>query len=130
MNLKNFELIYKENRCEIKNKETIKLKLSEIVGDTNVSTEEIDLLAYTNDRTLITLNWVLEGKIAGLPDFITWPETPEQISEILKLANEEKIPIIPCSEGSGVVGGAIPIRGGIIIDMKKFNKILEINNKN
>ncbi|HEY0088022.1 MAG TPA: FAD-binding oxidoreductase [Candidatus Lokiarchaeia archaeon] len=130
MNLENFELIYKENRCEINNKDAIKSKLSEIVGANNMSTEEIDLLAYTNDRTLITLNWILEGKIAGLPDFITWPETTEQISKILKLANEEKIPIIPCSEGSGVVGGAIPIRGGIIIDMKKFNKILEINDKN
>jgi len=130
MDLKEFELIYKENRCEIKDKEKIEAKLKEILGINNVSTKEIDILAYSKDSSLIGFNWTIQGQIAGLPDFITWPETVEQISEILKLANREKIPVIPYGEGSGVVGGAIPVYGGIIIDMKKFNKILEINDKN
>jgi alkyldihydroxyacetonephosphate synthase len=42
----------------------------------------------------------------------------------------EEIPVIPFGEGSGVVGGAIPTRGGIIIDIKKMDKIIEINDKN
>ncbi len=130
MDLNNFELIYNKNRCEIKDKEAIKMKLGNVVGKDNVSNNEIDILAYSKDTTLINLNWAIQGIIAGLPDFITWPETPEQISEILKLANQEGIPVTPFAEGSGVVGGAIPIYGGIIIDMKKFNKILEINDKN
>ncbi len=130
MDFKDFELIYKENRSEIKNKSNIKLKLIEIIGEKNVSTEEVDLLAYTKDSTLIGFNWTIQGLIAGLPDFITWPENVIHISEILKLANLEKIPVIPYAEGSGCVGGAIPIYGGIILDMKKFNKILDINEKN
>jgi len=130
MDLEDFELIYKENRCEIKEKKKIENKLKDILGENNVSTKEIDLLAYTKDTTLLTFNWTIQGQIAGLPDFITWPETIEQISEILKFANQYKIPVIPYGEGSGVVGGAIPIYGGIIIDMKKFNKIFEINDKN
>jgi len=130
MDLKDFELIYKENRCEIKDKNKKDAELKEIVGENNVSTKEIDLLAYTKDSTLLAFNWTIQGQIAGLPDFITWPETIEQISEILKFANQYKIPVIPYGEGSGVVGGAIPIYGGIIIDMKKFNKIIEINDKN
>jgi alkyldihydroxyacetonephosphate synthase len=130
MDLNDFELIYKDNRKELKNKSKIKIKLSEIVGERNLSTKNSDLLAYTRDSTLITLNWTLQGKIAGLPDFVTWPETKDQISEILKFANKENLPVIPYSEGSGVVGGSIPIYGGIIVDMKKFNKILEINDKN
>jgi alkyldihydroxyacetonephosphate synthase len=104
--------------------------LIEILGTDNVSTKEIDLFAYSKDASLIGHNWILEGKIAGLADFITWPESKEQIIQILKLANIEKIPVIAYGEGSGVVGGAIPIRGGIIIDMKKFNKIIGINDKN
>ena len=127
MNLDDFELIYKENRVEIKDKQNVKKKLIEIVGEKNVSTDEIDIFAYTKDSTMIGYNWILEGKVAGLADYIIWPETVEQISEILKFANQEKIPVIPYGEGSGVMGGAIPIRGGIIIDMKKFNKIIEIN---
>ena len=130
MNLENLELIYKENRIEIKDKQRILSELEKIIGKENVSMKEIDIFAYTKDSTLLAFNWVLEGKIAGLADFITWPETIEQISEILKLGNRERIPIIPFGEGSGVVGGAIPIRGGIIIDMKKFNKIIEINDEN
>ena len=129
MDLKEFELIYNENRVEIKDKQKVEAKLREIVGFKNVSTKEIDILAYTKDTTLIGCNWVLQGKIAGLPDFITWPETSEQISDILKFANQEKIPVIPYGEGSGVVGGAIPVYGGIIIDMKKFNKVVDINDK-
>jgi len=129
MKLENFELIYTQNRVKIEDKSKIKKKLTEILGEKNVSTSEIDIFAYTKDTTLLAFNWVIEGKIAGLADFITWPETVEHISEILKLANQEKIPIIPFGEGSGVVGGAIPNVGGIIIDMKKFNKIIEINDK-
>lgn len=129
MDFKDFELIYRENRYEIKDKQEIKSKLTEIVGEKNVSNSELDLFAYTKDSLMIGFNWTLEGKIAGLADFIVWPENKNQISEILKLANIERIPIIPYAEGSGVVGGAIPLRGGIIIDMKKFNQILEINEK-
>ena len=129
MNLEDFELIYKENRCLIKDKQSIKTKLAEILGDNNVSDDEIDLLAYSKDTTLICLNWSIQGKMAGLPDFITWPETAEHISGILKLANEEKIPVIPFGEGSGVVGGAIAIYGGIVLDMKKFNRVLSLNDK-
>jgi alkyldihydroxyacetonephosphate synthase len=130
MDLKDFELIYKNNQQEIKNKQSIETKLKEILGDNNFSTNDIDILAYTKDTSLIAFNWALQGQIAGLPDYITWPENTTQICEILKLANQEKVPVIPYGEGSGVVGGAIPVQGGIIIDMKKFNKILEINDEN
>jgi len=129
MKFDEFELIYKNDRKEIKNRAKSESKLAEILGKQNVSTEPIDIFAYTKDSTLIAFNWTLQGKIASLPDIITWPETVEQISEILKYANKEKIPVIPYAEGSGVVGGALAIRGGIIIDMKKFNKVLEINDK-
>ncbi len=129
MDFKDFEIIYKENRVKILDKSKIESNLKDIIGAHSVSTKEIDLLAYTRGSTLIGFNWDIEGKIASLPDFITWPESVEQISEILKLANKERIPVIPYGEGSGVVGGAIPLYGGIIIDMKKFNKVIKINDK-
>ena len=130
MNLDNFKVMYKENRVEIQDKEKIKKKLQKLLGNNNISSKPIDLIAYSKDATLLSMNWTLEGKLPALPDFITWPENPSQISEILKMANEEKIPVIPYAEGSSVVGGSIPICGGIIIDMKKFNKVLEINDEN
>ncbi len=129
MNLENFELIYKEKRVYIRNKVEVKQKLEEILGEDNISSNDIDKFAYSKDASLIGHNLILDRKTVGFPDFITFPETIDQIKKILLLANEYKIPVIPFGEGSGVVGGAIPIRGGIIIDMKKFSKIIEINDK-
>jgi alkyldihydroxyacetonephosphate synthase len=131
MDLNNdFELIYQENREQIQNKEKIVSELREKIGEKNVSTEKVDILAYTRDSSLISLNWTIEGKIAGLPEIITWPENADHISEILEVVNREKIPVVPFAEGSGVVGGAIPVKGGIIIDMKRFNEIIGINDEN
>ena len=64
MDLKDFDLIYKENRWEYKDKKKIEDKLRKIVGDNNISSNEIDLLAYTKDSTLIGMNWTIQGKLA------------------------------------------------------------------
>ena len=130
MNLDNFEIMYKKHHVEIHNKQKIEGKLQRILGNSNYSSKPIDLMAYSKDATLLSMNWTIEGKLAALPDFVTWPENSSQISEILMLANDEKIPIVPYAEGSSVVGGSLPIYGGIIIDMKKFNKVLSISDEN
>jgi alkyldihydroxyacetonephosphate synthase len=130
VNLDNFEIMYKDNRVNIHDKQKIEENLKGILGTKNFSSKSIDLMAYSKDSTLISMNWTIEGKLAALPDFITWPEDSSQISEILKFANKEKIPVIPFAEGSSVVGGSLPIFGGIVIDMKKFNDVLSINDQN
>ncbi|MCP4762749.1 MAG: FAD-binding oxidoreductase [archaeon] len=130
MDLKKLNLMYKENRVTIKNKDDIFQKLLNILGKDKVSMDQIDIFAYSQDRSLISLNWRIEKKIAALAHFITWPQTAEHISEIFKLANQEKIPVIPYAEGSGCVGGSLPVHGGIIVDMKHFKKVIELNKKN
>ncbi|MFW9922422.1 MAG: FAD-binding oxidoreductase [Candidatus Thorarchaeota archaeon] len=124
-----FEIEYNKNRRKF-DKNLAKEKLIAIFSEKNVSDKEIDLFAYSKDLTLIYNKWALEGKITAKADFIVWPETIEQISELMKLANQLEIPIIPFGEGSGVVGGILPVYGGIIVDMKKFDKIIEINDLN
>lgn len=124
-----FEIEYNKNRKQF-DKKTAKEKLITIFGEKNVSDKEIDLLAYSKDFSLIYNKWALEGKMAAKADFIVWPERIQQISDLMKLANELEIPVIPFGEGSGVVGGILPVFGGIIIDMKKFDKIIEINDMN
>ena len=52
MDFKDFDLIYKENRCEIKDKQKIELKLKEIVGNKGISTSDIDILAIGDHDTL------------------------------------------------------------------------------
>lgn len=124
-----FDIVYKK-RVEIKDLDALVSKLRNIVGEKFVSTEEADLVAYSKDAQLITSLWVMEGKLPGKPHVIVWPENENQICEILKIANEDKIPIIPYGEGSGVVGAAIPVYGGIMVDLKRMKKIIEVNDKN
>jgi alkyldihydroxyacetonephosphate synthase len=107
----------------------IEQQLQSIVGPENVSTDAIDKLAYGKDYLLISNRWTLDGIQPTEPDFIVWPKTVEQVSAIVKYANEQKIPVIPYGEGSGVVGGALAVNGGIIVDMKYFQD-LDVNRKN
>ncbi len=65
----------------------------------------------------------------GFADKLFIPETSAEIAEILKEANEKRIPVTVSGARTGTVGGAIPF-GGIVISLEKFNKIKEINQEN
>jgi alkyldihydroxyacetonephosphate synthase len=125
-----FDVVYHGMALSEDKRTTIRESLEKIVGKRNISDKYIDRISYSKDYWPIALRWMLEGKIAALPDIITWPHTAEQISGILSLANDEHIPVIPFGEGSGVLGGAVPVYGGIIVDMKKMDSILAINDTN
>jgi len=107
----------------------LKDRISKIVGEENLSTSFVDLAICSRDLWLPYFFNIVDRKLWKLPDIVVWPETTEQISEIVKLANEIKVPVITLGGGAGVCGGISPTRGGIIIDMKKMNKIIEINDK-
>lgn len=94
--------------------------LREIVGEQGVSNEPEELWFYARDPG------VLEPH---RPDFVVAPQTTEQVQEIVKLANKEKIPIVPMGNGMALTGLVIPLKGGIVLDMKRMNKILEVNEK-
>ncbi|MFX0102925.1 MAG: FAD-binding oxidoreductase [Candidatus Hodarchaeota archaeon] len=124
-----FDIVYKE-RVKIDDIDGLVDKLRAIVGEEWVSTEDADLVAYSQDAYWLTRRWMMQGKLTAKAHVITWPESAEQISKIMGIANELKIPVVPFGEGSGVMGAAIPIHGGIVVDMKRFTKIIDINDKN
>jgi glycolate oxidase len=95
-------------------------KLIEIVGTENFTEQLEELVPYSYDASMNVHR----------PDAAVWPESTEQVSEILKFANEHKIPIVPRGAGTSLSGGAVPIQGGIIIDLSRMNKILEISIEN
>ena len=63
------------------------------------------------------------------PDFVVMPKTTKEVQEIVKLANREKIPVVPIGAGLALTGLVIPQRGGIVLDMKRMDRILEVNEK-
>lgn len=95
-------------------------KLIEILGRERVLDDEKTKEEYSKDMT---------EHQPYPPDFVVFPTTTQEISEIIKLANEEKCPIIPMVAGTNLGGLTIPTEGGIILDMKKMNKIIETNEK-
>lgn len=96
-------------------------KLKQIVGDEFVILDEESLKLYSKDYT---------ENLSFNPEVIVKPQTTIQVSEILKVANLEKIPVVPRGGGTGLSGGALPIYGGICLSMEKFNKIFEIDKEN
>lgn len=95
--------------------------LKKIIGDEFVINDEYNLEIYSKDYT---------EDFRFPPEVIVKPETPEQISEIIKLANQFKIPVYPRGGGTGLSGGALPVLGGICLSMERFNKILELDELN
>jgi len=96
-------------------------QLRRIVGKENVLSTQEELLAYSYDATNM---W------QHLPDVVVLPTGARQISEILKLANENRIPVTPRGGGTNVSGGSIPIKGGIVLCTTRMDRILEISKTN
>jgi len=110
-------------------REMVYNELVRIVGEGNVYADVADIVCYSRDVWPLTAIWIKKKEFLPEPDFIVHPENAEQVSEIVKLANMLKIPLIPFGGGAGVCGGTIPVNGGIIIDLKKMDKIVSIDHK-
>lgn len=100
---------------------TIIESLKKIVGEEYVFTDAEALEHYGHDETE-NLNFP--------PQVVVKPRTPEEIAGILKICNKENIPLTPRGAGTGLSGGALPIYGGIVLSMERFNQILNIDERN
>jgi len=94
--------------------------LAEIVGPAHVKTAEETLAEYGADAS----------RLASAPDAVVFPGNSRQISRILALAAETGFPVIPRGAGSGMTGGAVPVQGGLVIAMRRFDRILAIDEDN
>ncbi len=104
-------------------------ELKNILGPDSVSVSSVDLITYSRDNLPLTIFRQRQAKAAYLPDAIVWPNNYDDVTKILKFANEKKVPIVPYGAGSGVCGGAVPLKGGIIVDLKRLDKIIAVNDK-
>lgn len=92
-------------------------RLREIVGEKNIKTDPLDLYSYGADASVYHASpWV-----------IVRPDNTGQVQKVLAYANDAKIPVVPRGGGSGMCGQTVAIQGGILLDMKNMNRILEIN---
>lgn len=91
--------------------------LQDLVGKDSVISDKETLLCYSYDAT----------RIEALPDLLLRPGTHEEIASILKISNNERVPVIPRGAGTGFAGGSVPVHGGIVLSLQRMDRILEIN---
>ncbi|MGA9142101.1 MAG: FAD-linked oxidase C-terminal domain-containing protein [Methanocella sp.] len=91
-------------------------ELRAIVGKERVSDDPAELYCYSFDSSYIR----------GNADYVVRPQTAEEISRIVKVAAAHHVPIVPRGSASGLTGGSVPVKGGIVIDMGSMNHILEV----
>ena len=95
-------------------------RISDIVGSDNLTRRVEDLHCYSYDGTARP----------HLPDLVVFPQDTDQISEIMKLATSHRIPVVPRGAGTGMTGGVVPVEGGIVMVMTRFDAIVEIDTDN
>ena len=102
-------------------------ELSAIVGSEYVITPEADRTIYGVDYYWLPRMMIDRGELPPLPDVIVQPGNVEEISAVVKVANIYHIPVVPWGGGSGSQGGIMPMYGGIMLDLKRLNKIITID---
>ncbi|MCK4970047.1 MAG: FAD-dependent oxidoreductase, partial [Thermoplasmata archaeon] len=103
--------------------------LVDIFGE-RVTFEQNELVLYTSDVGILpdVLGiGVIDLLIDRMPMAVVRPKNTEEVIALLKYANREKIPIVPRGAATGGVGGAVPAKGGIVINFNSFNKVVEID---
>jgi glycolate oxidase len=98
----------------------LKNEFRAVVGKENFSDVREELLCYAYDAT----------REQYLPDGVIFPGSVDEVAAVLRLANTHRIPVVPRGAGSGFSGGALPVAGGLVMAMNRFNKILSIDTEN
>lgn len=92
-------------------------ELSRLIGKENVLHLLEDRICYSYDGS----------KQKYLPDVVVRPQSAQHVSGILRFAYEQEIPVYPRGAGSGLTGGAVPVKGGIVLDFTQMNHIVEVS---
>lgn len=92
-----------------------------VVGDAHILLDAERKEDYGHDKT---------EDYFFAPDVVLKPGTPQEISQILKLCTAHQIPVTPRGAGTGLSGGALPVKNGVVLSMERFNKILHIDELN
>jgi FAD/FMN-containing dehydrogenase len=99
----------------------IKNELAKIVGEDHVSDTAEDCLKYSRDQSLLP---------PGMAEAVVWPGSSEEVGRIVTWCNEKNIPVVPVSSKVHFYGCSIPKQGGLVVDLGRMNKILEIDSSN
>lgn len=101
--------------------EDILARFKAIVGESAVVTAKEEVSNYSHDET---------EDLIYYPEVVVKPQTAEHISGLLKICNDALVPVTVRGAGTGLAGGALPVKGGLLISMERFDNIIEIDEQN
>ena len=101
--------------------------LSRIVGAANLLTAPYDLDRYSADALTPYRAYNAGHAFARLADFVVRPGSTAEVSQVVELAAAQSVPVIPYGGGTGVMGGVLPVSGGIVLDLQRMNRIVAIS---
>lgn len=101
--------------------DNIKSSLIQVLGKENVIFEPEDLLVLGYDAT---------PGLYSAPDVVVYPTSTEAVQAVVNIAREAGLPITPRGSGSGLSGGSIPLKGGMVLCLNRMDKILEVDEEN
>src|SRR4051812_44954701 len=93
----------------------------EICGADYVFVDGESLLHYSHDET---------EKLSYLPDVVLKPRSTDEVSAIMRICHENKIPVTPRGAGTGLSGGALPHLGGVLLSTERMSSIIQIDERN
>jgi glycolate oxidase len=100
--------------------EEIKKKFREIVGEGSCLDSVEDLISYSYDSSVAE----------AIPDAVLLPGSTDQVSAILKVANENEIPVTPRGAGTNLSGGTVPLKGGVVLVLTRMNRLVALSKEN
>jgi len=112
-----------------KTKKKLYDRLVSIVGEEHVTQQETDRVLNAHDCWPLSEAKIRAGELLPLADMIVFPASSEEVSQILIVANDLEIPVIPVGGGAGTCGGTLAIYGGIQLDLKRMVKIFDIDHE-
>lgn len=98
-------------------------RLEAALGPSGVITDRDHLESYSHDEFSLL-------DIACLPEVVVRPHSTPEVAAVLKLADEQHIPVTPRGGATGLCGGCVPGRGGIVLSLEAMNRVLEIDSDN
>lgn len=106
-------------------------KFKDIVGEENVKDDEYSRLQIAYGKTMIDLMRLREGIVENVPDLVIHPRSTEDIREIVKYCNQQKIPVYVYGGGSSVTRGVECVKAGVSLDMRVYmNRVISFNEVN
>ncbi|KAA0232509.1 MAG: FAD-binding oxidoreductase [Actinobacteria bacterium] len=92
-----------------------------------VSTEAGEVVEASRDWWPLAMCWALEGEVAGLAGAVARPATVEEVTAVLSICNEERVPVTVAAGRSGVCGNSVPLFGGVVLDLNDLAGIVSVD---